>query len=531
MSNPRPRYYPLLLHALTSLLAALLPFNVALAQLVSSPHAEVAAPVHRYLVGYRNRKIPGDIVLRAGRVGATLVGRRELPGVAIVQADAKAAAKLMEDPEIEFAAEDRLVSAHVLPMARVTLSPLSARADLARLAPTLPRPAPSAPKAVIGSDGDRYYRGTPQGWAVKSIGGYGAGLAGGPVNGPWTSSTGQGVRIAILDSGVDENHPDLRPNLALSLSEIDQAALPSPCDDGSPQDQQGHGSWAASLALGAAGTATGAVVGTAPSAALLNIKVLQRMPGTGATLAERCANGQASGLMSWVLQGIDDAIAQHADVISLSLGTIVDLSTGDGAGLKASFDRATEAAAAAGVVVVASAGNEGFDFSDPRYAELPAQAREVVAAAASTNPACEEDLSTKAVCKSGPITLPYYSNHGSDLLAVAAPGGSYPEGADDAISGWVRGACSAGLPGTVDGVPSDENHSFGCFNLGHQQYVQAIGTSASAPLVAGAAALVRGAHPEWSADTVIAAIRATAKTVPGLPYGLVDAAAAIAFRP
>ena len=45
-----------------------------------------------------------------------------------------------------------------------------------------------------------------------------------------------------------------------------------------------------------------------------------------------CTYGQAAGLLSWVLQGIEDAITNRADVISLSLGTLVDITTGDGAG-------------------------------------------------------------------------------------------------------------------------------------------------------------------------------------------------------
>jgi subtilisin family serine protease len=63
------------------------------------------------------------------------------------------------------------------------------------------------------------------------------------------------------------------------------------------------------------------------------------------------------------------------------------------------------------------------------------------------------------------------------------------------------------LANTSDGAPSDTAHSFGCFNLGHSAYVQAMGTSASAALVSGAAALVRAAHPNWSSDQITAALR------------------------
>jgi subtilisin family serine protease len=257
---------------------------------------------------------------------------------------------------------------------------------------------------------------------------------------------------------------------------------------------------------------------------------MQRMPGTnGGDEAAQCESGEASGLLSWVLQGIEDAVEQRADVITLSLGVMVDMQTGEGAGLKASFDRVTYAAEQAGAVVVAAAGNDGFDFSDARYVELPAQARGVLAVVASTNPACAETATMTAACVAGAPALAYYANRGAMLNAVAAPGGSYPEGGDDAVSGFVRGACSRGLPETVDGLPGDDAHSLGCFGLGHQAYVQAMGSSASAPLAAGVAALLRAAHPEWDAATLIERMRVSATPLAD-GYGVVNAAAALGLQ-
>ncbi|WP_263385370.1 S8 family serine peptidase [Granulicella arctica] len=476
---------------------------------------------NHYLVSYRSASIPQDAEARISLAGAHMLQRHESLGIAVVQAngtadDATNLTRLAAQPNVDFVVHDRMVYAH-----QVVTGPSGGYHNpLARpLSPTIIAP-PSTPQV------DTFYN-SPQGWAVRQVGGYGNNIAGGPANGPWNTTMGKGVRIAILDSGVDSAHPDIAPNLVFNLSEVNQtplSGLPSPCDDGTPQDQQGHGTWTASLAAGAAGAGTGLVVGVAPAASILNIKVLERMPDISvAGAAQQCTSGQASGLLSWVLQGIADAVAQHADVISLSLGSMVDITTGDGAGLKALFDRATYAAAQAGAVIVAAAGNDGFNFTNPRYIELPAQARSVLAIVASTNPACAENVSAAAVCTAGAVTLPYYSNFGAPLDALAAPGGSIPAGGDNAISGWVRGACSSGKPSTTDGLPVDAAHSYGCFNLGHADYVQAMGTSAAAPLAAGVAALLRAAHPAWDAATIIAAMRTTATATASLPYGQVNA--------
>ncbi len=507
-------------------------FRVVLAGVVcsaaawtASPTAEAqtAAGTHRMIVVYRNGSIPGDAEQAVQLAGGHLLRRQERFGAAVVTGTAAAEAKLRSDPRVEFVAEDRVVSGSMA---------LTRALDSAMSSPTVTPVHANLPRLVLPSDtADTYYTGSPQGWAVRAVGGFGGGIADSGSAGPWATTTGNGIRIAVLDSGVDRNHPDIAPNLVLNLSEIDQAAQPSACDDGSPQDQTGHGTWVASLATGAAGNGTGRVVGVAPMASLLNIKVLQRVPGSGDTAAAQCENGQASGLLSWVLQGIDDAVTQHADVIVLSMSVTLDLYSGDSAGLKASFDRVTHAAAAAGAVLVASAGNDAIDLSNPRYVQIPAQSRDVLAVVASTNPACAENLQAGATCVAGPVTVPYYSNYGAPLNAVGAPGGSYPDGSDDGVSGWVRGACSSGLTNTVDGLPTDANHSLGCFNLGHQGYVQAIGTSASAPLVAGVVALVRAAHPSWTTNTVVAAIRSSAVPTATMPYGVVDASAAIGYQP
>ena len=390
--------------------------------LLLSPFAEAQidtssiAP-HRYLVLYRNATIPGDAEMRIASAGARLTVRNEHLGIAAVQTtaqdDATSIRRLAAQPNVDYVLHDRVVAAHRLTLQRIApssigvdLSGQSSTPSIGRL-PThgpihiAPMPPPPPPPY------DTYYS-TPQSWAVQQVGGYGNNVPGGPAHGPWDTTMGKGVRIAIIDSGVDQAHPDIAPNLALNLTEIDQSAYPSACDDGTPQDQTGHGTWTASLAAAAMGPGTGQVIGVAPAATILNIKVLQRMPASisgTTTLADQCDAGEASGLLSWVMQGIEDAITNRADVISLSIGATADLSTGDGAGLLAAFNRITFAAIQANIVIVASAGNDGFDLSNPRYVELPAQSRGVLAVVASTNPTCMQDTLPEATCAPGPITL------------------------------------------------------------------------------------------------------------------------------
>ena len=501
------------------LFVAMLSFVAGIPQL--SAQVETSIVPHRYIVVYRNALIPGDAEAKVHSAGARLTHRNERFGMAVVQThstlateDAAVVHRIAAQPNVEYVLHDRTISATHL-----------------TIRPGVPQINPSF-RVVLAPLPDTFYN-SPQGWAVRQVGGYGKGVPGGPVQGPWDITMGAGVRIAILDTGVDTAHPDIAPNLGLNLSEINQdpqTGLPSVCDDGTPQDQTGHGTWTASLAAAAQGAGTGELVGVAPAATILNIKVLERIPNSNSNLSPsaQCTSGEGSGLLSWAIQGIEDAIANHADVISMSFGTTADLSTSDGAGLKATLDRITSSASQAGAVLIAAAGNDGYDLSNPRYVELPAQSSHVLAIVASTNADCAQNMNPGATCTPGPVGLAYYSNYGAPLQALAAPGGSYPSGNDLAVSGWVRGACSSGKPSTTDGLPADPTQSYGCFNLGHTAYVQAMGTSAAAPLAAGVAALLISAHPDWSPDAVVAAMRSSAVSAPGLPVGQVNAASALA---
>ncbi|WKN30207.1 S8 family peptidase [Porifericola rhodea] len=140
----------------------------------------------------------------------------------------------------------------------------------------------------------------------------------------WLATQGIGIKVAILDTGIDYNHPDLKDNYKFGVSFID--------DESSPMDFNGHGTHCAGT-VAAAINGQG-VVGAAPSAYLYAVKVLSR---TG------------SGAWSSLIAGIDWCInKKNMDVISMSLG---------GSSAPSAVESICQAAWNKGAVLVAAAGN------------------------------------------------------------------------------------------------------------------------------------------------------------------------------
>src|SRR6185312_16177156 len=198
---------------------------------------------HRYLVVYRDAAIPGDAAARTRAAGARVLQRNDRLGIVSVQSpetslsDDATIRQLAAQPNVEYVIHDYIVSAQGL---HLRLDPNTFSVLIGPQGPSVgpigPQPGNPAAPPPPTAPYDTFYA-TPQSWAVQQVGGYGNNVPGGPAHGPWDITQGKGVRIAILDSGVDATHPDIAPNLALNLSEIDSSAYPSPCDDGSPQDQ------------------------------------------------------------------------------------------------------------------------------------------------------------------------------------------------------------------------------------------------------------------------------------------------------
>lgn len=152
-------------------------------------------------------------------------------------------------------------------------------------------------------------------WGVEKIHADGARAA---------NLTGQGVRVAVIDTGVDDSHPDLDDRVVAWKDFVNGF------DE--PYDNNGHGTHVAGTIAGTgdAGNRTG----VAPGADLMGVKVF---------------GGSGGGFSSTVIAGIEWAIAHDADVVSMSLGGPHDQL----------FHVVVNRAANAGVIPVVAAGNFG----------------------------------------------------------------------------------------------------------------------------------------------------------------------------
>lgn len=161
--------------------------------------------------------------------------------------------------------------------------------------------------------------------------------------------TGEGVTVAVLDSGVDEDHPDLSVRKAEDFTET-----------GDPRDYFGHGTHVASIATGDGAASGDRYKGVAPDAELLVGKVL---------------DDGGWGMESWVLAGMEWATSQGAKVVNLSLGTCAT----DGSDpLSQAVDSLTESTGALFVVAAGNHPNDPFCFHDDRVS-APAAADRALA--------------------------------------------------------------------------------------------------------------------------------------------------------
>lgn len=205
----------------------------------------------------------------------------------------------------------------------------------------------------------------------------------------WDTTRGNGVRVGVLDTGIDRSHPDLIPNLADGINILKPEAPPS--------DNNGHGTHVAGT-IAAARNGRG-VVGVAPKAVLVPIKAFDE-------------NGESR--LSSVVQGIEWAVQNKIHVLNMSFGM-------EEASL--SMRRAINAAFSAGVGMIAASGNK----PEKQSVDYPARFHGVLGVGATTEKNDVADFSTGGV--------------GLDLVA---PGGdilsTWPDGKLERVSGTSMAA-------------------------------------------------------------------------------------------
>ncbi|MEV5954234.1 type VII secretion-associated serine protease mycosin [Streptomyces sp. NPDC051987] len=231
----------------------------------------------------------------------------------------------------------------------------------------------------------------------------------------WRTTKGRGITVAVLDTGVEADHPDLVGNVLAAKDMIGFGAGPG------DRDWARHGTAMAGIIAGhghGAGHADG-VMGVAPEARILPVRVILEDDDSARDKA-RTTRGDA------LAEGIRWAADHGADVINLSLGD-----DSASAHPEPSEDEAIQYALKKDVVVVASAGNGGKKGDHISY---PAAYPGVIAATAVDRFGVHADFSTRRWYAT--VCAPGYD------IVIADPDHKYYEG-------WGTSAASAFVSGAV----------------------------------------------------------------------------------
>ncbi len=312
----------------------------------------------------------------------------------------------------------------------------------------------------------------------------------------WDLSTGSGVVVAVLDTGIT-NHSDLNGNVVAGYDFISTTAVSGDGNgrDSDPTDvgdasggypSSWHGTHVAGTVAAIANNNKG-IAGVAFNAKIQPVRVLGKGGGYDSDISDAivwASGGSVSGV---------PANATPAKVINLSLG-------GEGS-CGSTYQNAINSAVSRGSVVVIAAGNENQNVSNAS----PANCSNVVAVAAND--------------KEG--NRSWYSNYGN-LISVTAPGG------ETCVPNAALTACQTST--TSKGILSTLNS--GTNGPVAETYAFYDGTSMAAPHVAGVAALMLSVAPSLTPAQIKTTLQNTARALPGTcsggcGAGIVDAYAAV----
>lgn len=275
----------------------------------------------------------------------------------------------------------------------------------------------------------------------------------------WKRGRGQGVTVAVLDTGIDETHPDLDGQIA-GTQDFTRSPFGS-------RDKQGHGTHCAGIVAGS-DNQTG-IVGVAPQAKLLAVKVL---------------GDDGSGDGHSVAAGITYAVGRGADILSLSLGS----PEGD-----PRIRTALEFAVRSGCFVICAAGNDGRPNSvgypaawddlavcvgaigpDGKLANYSSQGRQVDCAAPGTDVLSCWPGSRYAKLSGTSMATPFVTGCVALLLsACRANNGPCPKTQADLIELIHANSDDAGIPGPDTG--------FGWGLIDPSKLLKAVEANAPAP--------------------------------------------------
>ena len=312
----------------------------------------------------------------------------------------------------------------------------------------------AVPDAVSPAD-DRFYSGVQ--WAPQAISAPGAWAAG---------YDGAGVRVAVIDGGIYNAHPDLAGAINTSLSTSFATGTANGCVELYNCDTGTfwHGTHVAGI-IGARDNNIG-VVGIAPKAEIIGVKALHGGTGSFGAIISAIVYSATTG---------------GADIINMSLGAAFPRNAeGAARELMSALNRAVNFATARGSLVVVSAGNSGLDLdANSNLIVTPAESGNAIAISA-TGPL---GFALGAQDFSRPAS---YSNYGNSMVWMSGPGG------DGALPG--NALCT--LPTTTAPVTTacwvfDMVLSTSRGTNAAGGYSWAAGTSMAAPAVSAVAALIK----------------------------------------
>ncbi|RKN07414.1 hypothetical protein D7319_18870 [Streptomyces radicis] len=253
---------------------------------------------------------------------------------------------------------------------------------------------------------------------------------------------GEGVTVAVLDTGIDASHPDLAGGKV--VAEAIFAGTPD------AHDHHGHGTHVASIAAGTGAHSGGAYTGVAPGARLLNAKVL---------------DDDGWGFDSGIVQGMEWAVAQDARIVNLSLGSA------DEPGPDVLEEAVDRLSAESGALFVIAAGNAG-----PGQVSSPATADAALAVGAVDDADALADFSGTGPRQGDFAVKPDLTAPGVAIGAAAADGSVLTGENEPVADGYIA----------LDGTSMAAPHVAGAAALLLQRHPDWTGAQVKAALVGSA---------------------------------------------